>query len=124
MENHAEIAVRAGIDLVRTINEINLIREKRGEIGIGIGIGINTGEVLVGSFGSSIRQDFTAIGDNVNIAARLQGQAGPGEIVVSQAVYDQVCNIVVAEDMGEKPLKGKGQPLRLWKIKELKEQHL
>jgi class 3 adenylate cyclase/Tfp pilus assembly protein PilF len=122
MENHAEMAVRAGIDLQRTMNEITLIRERRGEMGIGIGVGINTGEVLLGSFGSSVRQEYTAIGDNVNIAARLQSQAKAGEIVVSQAVYDLVRDIVIAEDMGEKPLKGKGQPLRLWKIRELKEQ--
>lgn len=121
MDDHAATAVRAGVDLLRTMNEINLIRGRRGEMGIGIGIGINTGEVLLGSFGSSLRQDFTAIGDNVNIAARIQQQAGAGEIVVSQAVYEEVKDFVEAEDMGEKPLKGKGQPLRLWKIKGIKE---
>ncbi len=121
MNDHPAQAVRAAVDLVRTMNEINLIRNKRGEMGINIGVGVNTGEVLVGNFGSSVRQEFTAIGDTVNTAARLQGQAGPGEIVVSQSVYEQVRDIVIAEDMGEKPLKGKGQPIRLWKIKELKE---
>ncbi|HOO55201.1 MAG TPA: tetratricopeptide repeat protein [bacterium] len=119
LEDHTEMAVRAAVDLVRTISEVNLIRKKRGEIEINVGIGVNTGEALLGSFGSSVRTDYTAIGDNVNIASRLQTQAGPGEIVVSEVVHDIVSEMVTAEDMGEKPLKGKGQPLRLWKIKDL-----
>ena len=109
-------AVRAGLELVRTLKEINLRRRRRGEIDIGVGVGINTGEVLIGSFGSSMRQDFTAIGDTVNVAARLQGQALAGEVVISDSVYEHVKDMIQAEDMGEKPLKGKGQPLRLWKV--------
>ena len=121
LEDHSVWAVRAALDLVHTLEETNMIRGKRGEIDIGVGVGINTGEVLVGNFGSMLRQDYTAIGDNVNVAARLQGQAKAGEIVVSEAVYEQVKELVEAEDMGEKPLKGKGQPLRLWKILGIKE---
>ncbi|MFA6450663.1 MAG: tetratricopeptide repeat protein [bacterium] len=120
-KDHPEAAVRAAVELVRTINEVNLMRKRRGEIEINIGVGVNTGEVIVGSFGSSLRQDFTAIGDTVNTASRMQSQASHGEIVVSQTVYDSVVGIAVAEDMGEKPLKGKGQPLRLWKISGFKE---
>jgi class 3 adenylate cyclase len=115
-------AVRAGDELTRVLNEINLRRRKRGEIDIGVGVGINTGDVIVGSFGSSMRQDYTAIGDTVNVAARLQGQAAAGEVVISEAVYQLVENFVDAEDMGEKPLKGKGQPMRLWKVHEVKEE--
>ena len=68
-----------------------------------------------------LRQDYTAIGDTVNTASRLQGQAGPGEIIVSHFVFAHVKDLVEAEDMGEKPLKGKGQPIRLWKILRMKE---
>mgnify|MGYP003875394439 CR=1 FL=1 len=115
-------AVRAGDELTRVLNEINLRRRKRGEIDIGVGVGINTGAVIVGSFGSSMRQDYTAIGDTVNVAARLQGQAAAGEVVISDAVYQLVQNHVEAEDMGEKPLKGKGQPMRLWKVHGVQEE--
>lgn len=121
LDDHPVWAVRAAFELVHTVNEINLIRGKRGEIDIQVGVGVTTGEVLIGSFGSMLRQDYTAIGDTVNTASRLQGQAGPGEIIVSQFVYDHVKDIVEAEDLGEKPLKGKGQPLRLWKILKIKE---
>jgi len=121
LDDHPVWAVRAGLEMTRVLNEINLRRRKRGEIDIGVGVGINTGEVLIGSFGSSMRQDYTAIGDTVNVAARLQGQAKAGEVVISDAVYKHVRDLVEAEDMGEKPLKGKGQAMRLWKVLSIKE---
>lgn len=121
LNDHPVWAVRAALDLVRAMDETNHIRAKKGEMPINIGIGVNTGEVLLGAFGSGLRQDYTAIGDNVNIASRLQGQAGPGEIVISEAALEYVRDIVSVEDMGEKPLKGKGQPLRLYKVMCLKE---
>jgi len=82
---------------------------------------VNTGDVILGSIGSSLRQDFTAIGDTVNTASRMQAEARHGEVIISEAVYKCVSDFVVTEDMGEKPLKGKGQPIRLWKITGLKE---
>lgn len=121
LPDHQMWAVRAGMALVRTMDEVNRIRGNRGEPPIFVGVGVNTGEVLLGIFGSSLRQEYTAIGDSVNVAARLQGQARGGEVVISDTVYEFVKERTVAEDMGEKPLKGKGAPLRLWKILDLKE---
>ncbi len=121
LDDHPVWAVRAALDLVRAMEETNHIRSKKGEMPIHVGIGINTGEVLLGAFGSGLRLDYTAIGDNVNIASRIQGQAGPGEIVISDATLEHVKDIVTVEDLGEKPLKGKGQPLRLHKVMCLKE---
>ncbi len=121
MEDHPAAAVRAAADLVRTINEINMIRKMKGEMPINIGVGVNTGTVLVGNFGSTMRHDFTAIGDTVNTASRMQSIAKGGEIIISQEVYEAVSGLIEAEDLGEKPLKGKGRTIRLWKIKEIKE---
>ncbi|MEW5945704.1 MAG: tetratricopeptide repeat protein [bacterium] len=121
LPDHPVWAVRAADALVRTMEEVSQIRQRRGASPIPIGVGVNTGEVLLGIFGSAIRRDYTAIGDCVNVAARLQAQAKKGEVVVSDSVYERVKDIVKAEDMGEKPLKGKGAPLRLWKLKEVSE---
>jgi class 3 adenylate cyclase/sugar phosphate isomerase/epimerase len=121
MVNHPAAAVRAATDLVRTINEINMIRKMRSEMSINIGVGVNTGTVLVGNFGSSTRHDFTAIGDTVNTASRMQSIAKAGEIIISQGVYEAVGGLVDAEDLGEEALKGKGQSIRLWKIIGVKE---
>ncbi|HPN95129.1 MAG TPA: tetratricopeptide repeat protein [bacterium] len=123
LEDHPARALKAAVELVRTMGEVNMIRERRGETPIHLGIGVNCGDVLIGTFGSSLRQDYTAIGDTVNTAARLQAKAGPGEIVVSQKVYDAASDVIAeAEDMGEIPLKGKDRAARLWKIKALKEE--
>jgi class 3 adenylate cyclase len=123
LEDHPARALKAAVELVRTMGEVNMIRERRGETPIHLGVGINCGDVLIGTFGSSLRQDYTAIGDTVNTAARLQSKAGPGEIVVSQKVYDSASDVIAeAEDMGEIPLKGKDRAARLWKIMALKEE--
>lgn len=121
LENHAEWAVRAAVELSRSIQETNMIRRRRGEIDINIGVGINTGEVLMGSFGSSIRQDYTAIGDGVNTASRIQNKASNGEIIITPAVYEQVKDLIEAQDMGKIFLKGKDEPVQLWKVSGLRE---
>ena len=54
-----------------------------------VGVGVHTGEAFVGVVGSDKKTDFTALGDTVNIAARLGGVAGPGELLVSRTTWDR-----------------------------------
>lgn len=121
LEDHPVWAARAACALVRTMEEVNMIRQNRGETPIPIGVGVNAGEVLLGIFGGALRQEYTAIGDCVNVAARLQGQAKGGEVVVSDAVYQKVKDIAKAEDMGETELRHVRVPLRLWKLLDIRE---
>jgi adenylate cyclase len=67
------------------------------KISIGVGCGIHTGEALVGRVGSRLRDQYTALGSVVNLAARLQGEAGPGKILVSASTFERVRELVVAE---------------------------
>ena len=81
--------------------------------GVGVGIGIDCGEVSFGEFGRA-HQDLTAIGTVVNRAARAQAAAGPGEILVTQAVQER-CGLNIGDGQAKQfALKGFDEPTRLW----------
>jgi adenylate cyclase len=82
-ENHAARAIAAGRAILAAVE-----RDRLGEKGLMVGAGVHTGEAFVGVVGSDEKIDFTALGDTVNIAARLGGVAGPGELLVSRAAWD------------------------------------
>ncbi|MCB9135808.1 MAG: response regulator [Anaerolineales bacterium] len=75
----------------------------------GVGIGIHAGEAVVGNIGSERAMDYTVIGDTVNTARRLQEEAGPGEIYISETVYKQVPQAKVIP-LAPKMLHGKSEP--------------
>ncbi len=77
-------AVRCAERMFQALAELNLAWEKEFKTTLGLRIGINSGEAIVGSFGSEKRSDYTVIGNAVNIAARIEALAPPGEIVMSQ----------------------------------------
>lgn len=85
-------AVKAAINIQKAVRELNLnpilLKYQRK---VHVGIGISTGEVVVGTVGrKKIRIEYTALGDNVNIAERLQGVAGPGEILINKSAYEKI----------------------------------
>ena len=79
-------------------------------------VGIAMGDVVAGAIGSAQRRDYTVLGETVNLAARLVGEAGPGETVLSDAVWQAVANRVTGTDLGERLLKGIARPQRLWRL--------
>jgi adenylate cyclase len=83
-ERDAVKAVRAAIDMQRSMALFNGELTANGEQAIAMGIGINTGPAIVGFVGSDTRLDYTAIGDTVNTAARLEHLAKPGQILISE----------------------------------------
>lgn len=91
------------------------IMEKHGKK-VSFGIGINCGRAVVGNIGCEFRMDYTAIGDTVNTAARLESNAKPGQILISEAVYEKVKNRVKAETIGEIPLKGKSNQIKVYSV--------
>jgi len=74
-------------------------------------IGVNTGRAVIGNVGTDRQHSFTVIGDAVNVAARVQAAATPGEVVLSGATYDLVAGEVVAEPLGPVAVKGRAQPV-------------
>lgn len=97
------------------------IAEKRKELSpdLGIGIGINTGSMVVGNMGSSNIFDYTAIGDEVNVARRVQEltrQYGV-EIIIAQSVYELVKDMVIADPLGDVSVKGRKEPVHIYALK-------
>jgi adenylate cyclase len=87
---------------------------------VNIGIGINTGEVIVGNLGSNERMEYTAIGDNVNIAQRLESVAEGGQILISSATYEIVKGKVVARMLDPIKLKGKAEKVTPYEVESLR----
>ncbi|OAO89109.1 hypothetical protein AXX17_ATUG04400 [Arabidopsis thaliana] len=89
VEDHEKHAVQTAYEIQQGMSSIrDRIRERYG-CEVNVGIGIHSGHVVVGNIGSYLRVDYTAIGDNVNIAARIESQTKPGQIMVSDTVYDR-----------------------------------
>jgi class 3 adenylate cyclase/tetratricopeptide (TPR) repeat protein len=83
---------------------------------INIRIGMNTGLVVVGKIGDNLRMDYTAVGSTTHVAARLEGLAGPGQIVVSDSTYDGIQGIVEVDGLPPQTLKGVSAPLRPYRV--------
>ncbi len=79
-------------------------------------IGIHTGLVVVGEIGSSEKREMLALGETPNLAARIQGQAEPDEVVISAATYRLVEGLFACEDRGQPELKGVTTPLTLYRV--------
>jgi adenylate cyclase len=88
---------------------------------VGFGIGLNMGEAVVGNIGTARRLDYTAIGNTVNTSARLESNARPGQILMSESVYKAVEGRISAQCVGNIPLKGKSEELTVYALEHIKE---
>jgi class 3 adenylate cyclase len=104
-------AVRAAVEMQRYCRALNEARAAAGETTVSIGIGLNSGDVVMGNMGSEDHMDYTVIGDNINIAARLCGVAKPGQVLVSKAVADAVGGQATWNELPAVTVKGKNAPI-------------
>ena len=88
---------------------------------LSFGVGIHIGEAVLGLVGTESRLEYTAIGDSVNTAKRLQENAKPGQILISTEAYVHVANQVHAQPITPINAKGKSQPLQVFELIALKE---
>ena len=83
---------------------------------VAFGVGVNCGPAVVGNIGCETRMDYTAIGDTVNTAARLEGKALGGQVVISENLRKRLEGRIVTEPLGEMTLKGKAEPLAVHSV--------
>jgi class 3 adenylate cyclase len=112
--NDAERAVRAAVEMQHAVASLEL--PWMPEVRLQTGIGITTGEVIAGNVGSERRMHYAVVGDAVNVAARLQVAAGPGQILVDEATHQLVDDRVTSQDLGSLRLAGKGSWVRAFNI--------
>lgn len=115
-------AVKTGLMISDMRKKLNEERLNNGKEPIHIGIGINTGNVVAGNIGSEDRMEYTVLGDVVNIAARIEGLSMEEDVIITEDTYKDVMDsIVVSEERKEVTIKGKSQPVIIYKVLGLKE---
>ncbi len=118
-EDHALRAVRTAVEMRSALADLHKFWEKQGTPHhIEIGIGINSGEVFVGLLGSAQRINYTIIGDNANLASRLQDLTKTYQwpILISQSTYEQVKDEFETEFADSVTVKGRSEPVNVYKV--------
>ena len=120
-EDYMYEAVCAAIDIRDSAQSLGeRLLEKHGR-SVNFGIGLNCGEAVVGNIGCDVRMDYTAIGDTVNVSARLEAMAQESEILISEALYEQLKDRIDAVYKDEVLLKGKAIPVKIYNVTGVKE---
>lgn len=116
-DDHARRALRAAEEMLVFLETMNPGWQERYGVTVQLAIGINTGEAVVGNVGSDKRMEYTAIGDVVNVAARLEALARPAQILITQATRDAAGEAFDYGDVGDHEIPGRSAPLRLFEVR-------
>ncbi len=109
-EDSAQRAVAAALAMQRTLHDYI----EAAQLDTSFRIGLNTGPVVVGRVSDDLTMDYTAIGDTVNLAARMEQMAEPGSVLCTQNTYALVSDYFDFEDLGHRDVKGKSEPVRVY----------
>jgi len=112
-EDDPQRAVRTGLGILATMEDLNTRLQRDKGITLAIRLGIHTGLVVVGAMGGGSRQEQLALGETPNVAARIQGLAAPNTMAISEATYRLVQGYFECQDVGAQTLRGVAQPLNL-----------
>ena len=118
-EDHTLRAVRAALAMQQAVRDHHTQVDERERLHFGIGIAV--GEAVVGNIGSSVVQNFTAVGDCVNFSSRLSDLAGPGQVFVSARAYERIADRVDTQFVGYVRVKGHSQPDPVYEVVGLRE---
>jgi class 3 adenylate cyclase/tetratricopeptide (TPR) repeat protein len=115
-EDHAQRAVHAALGIRKALDVYEQELQQSHGIPFQVRQGINTGLVVVGSIGTDLRMDYTAIGDTTNVAARLLQAADPKRILISEITFRHVEGYFHLRPLGGLSIKGKTDPVRAWEV--------
>jgi adenylate cyclase len=116
--DHAAKAIRTGLEFLERTAGVSARWESRLGVRIRAGVGINTGEAVVGTMGSRQRLEYTAIGDTVNLASRLEGLTkvhGAG-IIISETTLQRVRDCFLTRELGEVAVRGRTTPVKIYAV--------
>ncbi len=121
-DDHALLSCRAALEMMDVLHKMNAKWRAEGKPPLDIGIGLNTGEMVVGNMGSASRMDYTLMGDNVNLGARLEGtnKVYKTNIIISEYTYEHVRENVVVRELDLIRVKGKELPVRIYELIDVK----
>jgi class 3 adenylate cyclase/tetratricopeptide (TPR) repeat protein len=115
-EDDPERAVLAGLEILNSISALREQLKIEKNLDFNVRVGINTGLVVVGEVGSEIRGEYTAMGDAVNLAARMEQTAAPGTIQIAEDTFHHVSNLFEIEPLGSIRVKGKSQAVKTYRV--------
>lgn len=109
-------AVTCAVEMQRAMVELNNEGAKKGLPELFMGIGLNTGSVMAGKFGSNFYSEYTVIGDEVNLASRIEAFSLRGQVLISENTFKQCHEFVTVSEAMEVYVKGKAQPVKLREV--------
>ena len=115
-EDDPQRAVLAGLDILSGFSPYKEEILEQWGFEIDVRIGVNTGLVVVGTVGSDLRMEYTALGDAINLAARMEQTASPGTIQISHDTYKLVKPMFEFEALGGITVKGKDEPVDVYRV--------
>ena len=116
-EDDPERACRAALEIIEGAQRYAArLEEERGISGFNVRVGINTGLVVVGEVGSDLRVEYTAMGDAVNLAARMESAAEAGTILTTEDTHKFIAPLFETEALGQKQVKGKAEPVAVYRV--------
>ena len=121
IDDHARNGCQASLAIQKSMRPYNEELKARYGIDFKMRIGLNSGPVIVGAIGDDLRMDYTAIGDTVNLAARMESLATPGGVLASPYTCRQVSQQFEFNHLGRREVKGKEEPLDVYELMKAKE---
>src|SRR5262249_58456868 len=117
VEQAPQRAVRAALALQETVTQLSPSRKQANSVPLQLRVGINTGPVIVGTIGNNLRMDYKAVGQTVNLAARMEQTAAPGTVQFTEHTYKQVVGYFECEDLVLISVKNVAEPVRVYRVR-------